>query len=776
MTRFPLYIILSWALYSALILTSLSVESQIIFQETFNEPTGSIAGSANGVNWTSDCPTCLPPGDWWEIRNGAFEGTDTNGPATLTTNNIDISNCTQIEINFDVESIGSMEPCGSGCNSVDFIAFEYNIDNTGWTSPVNAYFCSGGCAAINVILDDDVGQTNYSTGCISVMGNNIQLRISVQTWAASETWRIDNIVVNCSNSNAGANSVLTLCENATHTDLFNELNGTPDIGGVWTGPTLLGNGSLGTLDPSIALSGTYTYTVGPSSCLASADVDVTLVTPPNAGLNGTTSLCSSSNTIDLFTFLNGTPDIGGTWLGPSSLNNGYLGTFDPSNMIAGVYTYSVSGVSSLCADSSATVTVVVNTQSDATITPISPLCIGAPPVTLTAVDPGGIWSGTGITDPVNGVFDPSIAGSGIHTIQYAISGPCGDTKSITLTVHSPLSAVITSNTSICEGENILLLVTPSGGDGNYTVSWLDNFSNNLGNTNSISVTPNVTTTYTSSIIDGCGNSVSLSTIITVDVMPIVEFNVDDDTGCVSHTTSFISTTTNASTYFWDFGDGKSSTIGPTVNHTFNTPGCYTVSLMIASGACTANINKPNAVCAIETAQAFFIPSAKIVEAELPKFDFTNLSSNADSFIWTFDDGNTSFDINPTHAYLSDVTAGYNVCLTALNIEGCNTTYCDSVHVRDNFTLYVPNAFTPNGNGINDLFKPVITDHSISGYELLIFDRWGKLIFQSKTPFEGWDGTYRGNGVKQDIYVWKLKVKNDLTGKWVLKQGHVTLLH
>lgn len=104
----------------------------------------------------------------------------------------------------------------------------------------------------------------------------------------------------------------------------------------------------------------------------------------------------------------------------------------------------------------------------------------------------------------------------------------------------------------------------------------------------------------------------------------------------------------------------------------------------------------------------------------------------------------------------------------------NTTY-QSVTMYGERLIYIPNTFTPDGFGINDLFIPGVHGVNVNDYELLIFNRWGELIFQSPSYEAGWDGTHKGIKVKQDVYVWKLKVKNYLNEEKKEYIGNVNLL-
>ncbi|MBK7555843.1 MAG: hypothetical protein IPI55_14910 [Flavobacteriales bacterium] len=161
-------------------------------------------------------------------------------------------------------------------------------------------------------------------------------------------------------------------------------------------------------DPSMMSAGVYTYTVaGAAPCpTEDATVTVTINTPPDPGTNGSITLCSTDPAVSLFAQLGGSPDVGGAWSGPSPVGGGM---FDPSNMSAGVYTYTVVGIAP-CPSEDATVTVTINTPPDPGTNGSITLCSTDPAVSLFAQlggtpDAGGAWSGP---SPVaGGMFDPS---------------------------------------------------------------------------------------------------------------------------------------------------------------------------------------------------------------------------------------------------------------------------------------------------------------------------------------------------------------------------------
>ncbi|MBX2974204.1 MAG: PKD domain-containing protein, partial [Flavobacteriales bacterium] len=178
---------------------------------------------------------------------------------------------------------------------------------------------------------------------------------------------------------AGLDGTLTVCSTSGQQDLSSALGGTPGAGGTWSGPSTVTGGQF---DPATMSGGLYTYTIaGTAPCPSdAANVTVTINTPPNAGTDGTITLCSSDAPASLFAQLGGSPNTGGTWSGPSAVVGGMI---DPAAMNAGVYTYTVAGTAP-CPDAAATVTVTINTPPDPGTSGSITLCSSDAPVSLFA--------------------------------------------------------------------------------------------------------------------------------------------------------------------------------------------------------------------------------------------------------------------------------------------------------------------------------------------------------------------------------------------------------
>jgi gliding motility-associated-like protein len=149
--------------------------------------------------------------------------------------------------------------------------------------------------------------------------------------------------------------------------------------------------------------------------------------------------------------------------------------------------------------------------------------------------------------------------------------------------------------------------------------------------------------------------------------------------------------------------------------------------------------------------------------------------NATTYTWNFGDGTGSTLENPTQTY-PEVIGYYLVELIATNNSGCVDTVTNFVYVEEETIFYVPNAFSPDGNEVNNIFQPVFSDgYDPDNYILRIFNRWGEVIFQTTEVANGWDGTLNGYMCQDDTYVWSILFKVSNSDLMYRYQGHVTLI-
>jgi gliding motility-associated-like protein len=273
----------------------------------------------------------------------------------------------------------------------------------------------------------------------------------------------------------GTNGTLSLCFSDAPAELFSSLGGTPDIGGTWTAPS--GAAFTGTFDPSSDVVGVYTYTIDvPPPCSSvSSTVTVTTIQPPNAGIDAVIAQCITSGPLDLFAELGGTPDIGGTWTGPTGAV--FNGPFIPGTSDPGQYTYTVAGNAPCPADqASATVTVV--TEPDPGGDGFIALCNTDGPAELFNSlegdpDQGGAWTAPD-GSAFSGTFDPATAAAGVYTYTIAVPPPCNSVSStVTVQTVAPPNAGSNGSVSLCISGGATDLFPILGGSPEQGGSWTD---------------------------------------------------------------------------------------------------------------------------------------------------------------------------------------------------------------------------------------------------------------------------------------------------------------
>ena len=156
--------------------------------------------------------------------------------------------------------------------------------------------------------------------------------------------------------------------------------------------------------------------------------------------------------------------------------------------------------------------------------------------------------------------------------------------------------------------------------------------------------------------------------------------------------------------------------------------------------------------------------------------FNNTSLNATSYSWNFGDGATSSEFEPNHIYTDELIKQYTLFLVATSTSGCVDTAFYTIIMNDDLIYYVPNSFTPNSDQLNNVFQPIFTQ-GIDNYDfsLLIYNRWGEVVFESKDASKGWDGTYNGEVQLDGTYTWRISFKMSQTDEKKMAVGHLNLL-
>ncbi|HQV99642.1 MAG TPA: PKD domain-containing protein, partial [Bacteroidia bacterium] len=232
-----------------------------------------------------------------------------------------------------------------------------------------------------------------------------------------------------------------------------------------------------------------------------------------------------------------------------------------------------------------------------------------------------------------------------------------------------------------------------------------------------------------------------------------------------------STTLAGSTYTWTFGDSNnSSTQNP--EHTYTAAGSYDVTLEVMNSfGCSSVLVMPDMINVYDSPIASFVSQPTEVTNLDPNVSFTNTTIGADYYTWDFGDGSANVnDENPMHSYTD--TGTYLITLITINNAGCIDTVRGYVEVGDAFAIYIPNAFTPNFDDVNDHFNA--SGIGWADFNMYILDRWGLNLYHSSDREKPWDGTYLGDPCQSDTYVYKIQV-HDTKGKLHSFIGHVSLV-
>lgn len=200
-----------------------------------------------------------------------------------------------------------------------------------------------------------------------------------------------------------------------------------------------------------------------------------------------------------------------------------------------------------------------------------------------------------------------------------------------------------------------------------------------------------------------------------------------------------------------------------------------------SSGCPGSITLENLICVEATPIASFSQSSHSISEFDPIVSFQNNSVGATTYEWNFGDSSAlSNEVDPIHNYSDNEAQGFTVSLIATSDLGCADTALSYVHLQEELIYYIPNTFTPDGDIYNQTFKPVFTSgFDPYDYTLLIYNRWGELIFESHNTEIGWNGSYGSvkeiSMAQQGIYTWKVEFKTIKNDERVIEIGSVNLL-
>lgn len=352
------------------------------------------------------------------------------------------------------------------------------------------------------------------------------------------------------------------------------------------------------------------------------------------------------------------------------------------------------------------------------------------------------------------------------TYYVTLTDECGyqsvyDSIEVVITIHPPLLLEVSNDTSVmCPNSPVDLFSSVTGGAGGYFWSW-----SNGSTLEDIAIQTMETDQYDLTVTDVCGTSVSDSVLVIV-VLPVITLQPYGAMSiCPGDSTEIgivASNGTGAYNYSWVTNETTSEiVVKPTSSST------YYVSV---SDSCAAHYEVvENIVVNIDRPTAEFTLGADNIVIKQP-VSFENQSEGATSYYWEFGNDEFSVEVDPMTTYYND--GSVTVMLVAENQAGCLDTVYHTYYVQPEMLFFVPNAFTPNGDGKNDYFFG--DGVGVKDYEMRVFNRWGEMIYHSFEKRAVWDGMVNGVMSANGVYVWKAIITG-YDGVGYKKKGHVSLL-
>ncbi len=399
---------------------------------------------------------------------------------------------------------------------------------------------------------------------------------------------------------------------------------------------------------------------------------------------------------------------------------------------------------------------------------------------LTGYSPSGVSTTPGAHQTVSG-------GSTEAWIGQLFTNTCGVSTPIK---SLPVSTV--NNTNVCKpcnGSATVIVNSSCLEDSLYTYTWSNG-----------TIISNSTDTF-NTVLNLCADNywvevmIQNACIITRDtvyftisdtLLPVIDFTLDSV--CFGFSTSFTNTSINepaGTSYLWDFGDGNASTLN-NPSHVYSSPGTYSVTYIHQYGpGCfdtiiktTTVYPKPKADFSITLEGIEYFSDnldslcAYLYETiEFKDYSTVQVPGLINDYLWSFSTERTSVNQNPSYAFQG--IKSHPISLVVTSDKGCKDTANSIIKVCDDFNFSIPNSFTPNEDGINDLFIHNGFGIDTEKYLFQIFNRWGELIYET-TKLDGWDGTHNGVKVPEGVYVWKVQYKRINGNEITEKTGHVTL--
>jgi gliding motility-associated-like protein len=466
------------------------------------------------------------------------------------------------------------------------------------------------------------------------------------------------------------------------------------------------------------------------------------------------------------------PIVGTTyaWTGPSAFSASTQNISVASSQLTNAGQYSLVITENGCSSAAGTTNVVVialpisNAGADLTVCSLEPASIGAPPVagyTYSWLPIGGLDFST-IANPTAGISNMSGQPNNFTYIVTTSDQMCSTKDTVVITVNpQPIASFVSPNPACFEGNSF-----DFDADGYYSSSasfdwefgpWASAPTSTLESPQDISFNSTGLQIVRLTITDrGCESNLYQAPVM-VYKMPVSNFTSDYFVGCdpkVINFTNLSESDDPIKTYVWNFGNGRNSSLSSNPTILYNDPGVYDVSLVVTSEKNCADTFLINDMIRIYPSPVSdFALSPEVVYITQPDMDFNDLSQGADEVFYVVDDTDYVYQTNAHYTFPD--SGIYDVRQVVTTAFGCRDSVTKQAVVELGYKIYVPTAFTPNDDGYNDRFQCYGED--VSEFSMMIYNRWGQLLYSSYDMDNGWDGRtlLKDRVCDGGVYVYKI---------------------
>lgn len=356
----------------------------------------------------------------------------------------------------------------------------------------------------------------------------------------------------------------------------------------------------------------------------------------------------------------------------------------------------------------------------------------------------------------------------IYSVYAVDSAGCTSSPQlITLTMYDSILVDAGQDQNICPEESVTLNANASGGNnGSFNYQWTPVFGLNNGFIQSPVAQPSSSTLYTVKVTDNCETPAAYDSVwVNVHPNPTMNFFSNDSTsGCEPFNISLTNGSTPVQFSEWTISSGENAFTahGFQVDLTDLNEGVYNVTLhVITPEGCSNDITKTDffEVYPLPTAKFTMDPDQTTIFNTLIQFEDQSIGT-VQAWQWDFATIGSSIEQSPLYELPAD-SGTFPITLLVTTDKLCQDEVTELLRIGSEYNMYVPNSFTPNGDGQNDVFAPRGIGMVEDNYTLQIYDRWGGLIFESNSLTQPWDGRYQGTTemAQNGIYIWKIISKD-----------------